>query len=42
MMPAGEAFDKVAKLLHLGYPGGPVIDRLSKKRQPSRHRPAGL
>ena len=28
---AGEAFDKVAKLLHLGYPGGPVIDRLSKK-----------
>jgi N6-L-threonylcarbamoyladenine synthase len=27
---AGEAFDKVAKLLGLGYPGGPVIDRLSK------------
>jgi len=26
---AGEAFDKVAKLLGLGYPGGPVIDRLS-------------
>jgi N6-L-threonylcarbamoyladenine synthase len=26
---AGEAFDKVAKLLALGYPGGPVIDRLS-------------
>jgi len=25
----GEAFDKVAKLLGLGYPGGPVIDRLS-------------
>src|SRR3990172_8135536 len=25
---AGEAFDKVAKLLGLGYPGGPVIDRL--------------
>ncbi|MCI0626453.1 MAG: tRNA (adenosine(37)-N6)-threonylcarbamoyltransferase complex transferase subunit TsaD [Acidobacteria bacterium] len=31
---AGEAFDKVAKLLHLGYPGGPVIDRLSKKGDP--------
>jgi N6-L-threonylcarbamoyladenine synthase len=28
---AGEAFDKVAKLLHLGYPGGPIIDRLSKR-----------
>jgi len=27
---AGEAFDKVAKLLGLGYPGGPVIDRLSE------------
>jgi N6-L-threonylcarbamoyladenine synthase len=26
---AGEAFDKVAKLLGLGYPGGPAIDRLS-------------
>jgi len=27
---AGEAYDKVAKLLGLGYPGGPVIDRLAK------------
>src|SRR5437899_11555025 len=27
---AGEAYDKVAKLLGLGYPGGPIIDRLSK------------
>ncbi|MCU0241928.1 MAG: tRNA (adenosine(37)-N6)-threonylcarbamoyltransferase complex transferase subunit TsaD [Vicinamibacteria bacterium] len=27
---AGEAFDKVAKLLGLGYPGGPVIDRLAR------------
>ncbi|MDF2693292.1 MAG: hypothetical protein K0S65_1675, partial [Labilithrix sp.] len=27
---AGEAFDKVAKLLGLGYPGGPVIDRRAK------------
>jgi N6-L-threonylcarbamoyladenine synthase len=26
---AGEAFDKVAKLLGLGYPGGPIVDRLS-------------
>jgi N6-L-threonylcarbamoyladenine synthase len=28
---AGEAFDKVAKLLGLGYPGGPIIDKLSKE-----------
>jgi N6-L-threonylcarbamoyladenine synthase len=28
---AGEAFDKVAKLLHLGYPGGPVVDRLARE-----------
>jgi len=28
---AGEAYDKVAKLLGLGYPGGPVIDRLAKR-----------
>src|SRR5213080_4839546 len=27
---AGEAFDKVAKLLALGYPGGPVIDQLTR------------
>ncbi|MCP3978186.1 MAG: tRNA (adenosine(37)-N6)-threonylcarbamoyltransferase complex transferase subunit TsaD [bacterium] len=27
---AGEAFDKVAKLLGLGYPGGPVIERISR------------
>jgi len=27
---AGEAFDKVAKLLGLGYPGGPVIDRIAQ------------
>lgn len=31
---AGEAFDKVAKLLELGYPGGPVIDKLSKEGNP--------
>lgn len=28
---AGEAFDKVAKLLGLGYPGGPAIDRLARQ-----------
>ncbi|MCL1922022.1 MAG: tRNA (adenosine(37)-N6)-threonylcarbamoyltransferase complex transferase subunit TsaD [Kiritimatiellaeota bacterium] len=28
---AGEAFDKAAKLLGLGYPGGPVIDRVAKQ-----------
>jgi N6-L-threonylcarbamoyladenine synthase len=31
---AGEAFDKVAKLLGLGYPGGIVIDRLSEEGDP--------
>ena len=31
---AGEAFDKVAKLLGLGYPGGPIIDELSKTGNP--------
>jgi N6-L-threonylcarbamoyladenine synthase len=31
---AGEAFDKVAKLLGLGYPGGPVIDRLASHGDP--------
>ena len=31
---AGEAFDKVAKLLGLGYPGGVVIDRLAKTGDP--------
>lgn len=28
---AGECFDKVAKLLDLGYPGGPIIDRLARE-----------
>jgi len=27
----GEAFDKVAKLLDLGYPGGPLIEKIAKK-----------
>lgn len=31
---AGEAFDKVARLMKLGYPGGPVIDRLAKEGNP--------
>jgi N6-L-threonylcarbamoyladenine synthase len=31
---AGEAFDKVAKFLGLGYPGGPVIDRLASHGNP--------
>lgn len=30
----GEAFDKGAKILNLGYPGGPLIDRISKKGNP--------
>lgn len=34
---AGEAFDKVAKLLGLPYPGGPVIDRLAKQGDPARY-----
>ncbi len=32
---AGEAFDKVAKLLGLGYPGGPIIDKLSTQGDPT-------
>jgi N6-L-threonylcarbamoyladenine synthase len=32
---AGEAFDKVAKLLQVGYPGGPIIDQLAKEGDPS-------
>ncbi|MCW6037881.1 tRNA (adenosine(37)-N6)-threonylcarbamoyltransferase complex transferase subunit TsaD [Spirulina subsalsa FACHB-351] len=31
---AGECFDKVARLLKLGYPGGPVIDRLATRGNP--------
>ena len=33
---AGEAFDKVAKILDLGYPGGVVIDSLSKQGNPNK------
>jgi N6-L-threonylcarbamoyladenine synthase len=35
---AGEAFDKVARLLKLGYPGGPVIDRLARDGNPEAFR----
>ncbi len=33
----GEAFDKGAKLLGLGYPGGPLIDKLAQKGDPDRY-----
>ncbi|MGD9290823.1 MAG: tRNA (adenosine(37)-N6)-threonylcarbamoyltransferase complex transferase subunit TsaD [Desulfobacterales bacterium] len=33
---AGEAFDKVSKMLDLGYPGGSIIDRLSRTGNPTR------
>lgn len=32
---AGEAYDKAAKMLNLGYPGGVIIDRLARKGNPS-------
>ncbi|MGD1911846.1 MAG: tRNA (adenosine(37)-N6)-threonylcarbamoyltransferase complex transferase subunit TsaD [Rivularia sp. (in: cyanobacteria)] len=32
---AGEAFDKVARLLKLGYPGGPIIDKLAQQGDPN-------
>ena len=32
----GEAFDKVARILDLGYPGGPIIEKVAKKGDPSR------
>ena len=35
---AGEAFDKGANLLGLGYPGGPVMDKLGAEGNPSFHR----
>ena len=40
---AGEAYDKVARLLGLGYPGGPVIDKLAHDGNPTAVRfPRGL
>ncbi len=32
----GEAFDKVAKMLGLGYPGGPIIQRIARKGNPEK------
>ncbi|MBU2630604.1 MAG: tRNA (adenosine(37)-N6)-threonylcarbamoyltransferase complex transferase subunit TsaD, partial [Proteobacteria bacterium] len=32
---AGEAFDKVAKMMGLGYPGGPIIEELAKTKDPA-------
>jgi len=32
---AGEAFDKIARVLGLGFPGGPALDRLAKKGNPN-------
>lgn len=36
---AGEAFDKVARILQLGYPGGPVIERTARGIENPRHLP---
>ncbi len=33
---AGEAFDKIGKLLNLGYPAGPIIDKFAKSGNPNR------
>ena len=33
---AGEAFDKAARMLGLGFPGGPALDRLARKGDPDR------
>jgi N6-L-threonylcarbamoyladenine synthase len=35
---AGEAFDKAARMLGLGYPGGPALDRLARTGDPRRQR----
>ncbi|HST90526.1 MAG TPA: tRNA (adenosine(37)-N6)-threonylcarbamoyltransferase complex transferase subunit TsaD, partial [Ktedonobacterales bacterium] len=39
---AGEAFDKVARVLALGYPGGPAIQRAAATRDPARKNPLHL
>ena len=39
---AGEAFDKVARVLGLGYPGGPAIERAAGQRDPSASNPYTL
>lgn len=33
---AGEAFDKVAKMLGLGYPGGPIVEKLAREGNPEK------
>jgi len=38
---AGECFDKVAKLLRLGYPGGPIVAKKAAKYQPTADHPQG-
>ena len=35
----GEAFDKVARVVGLGYPGGPKVDKLAKEGQPTYNLP---
>lgn len=35
---AGEAFDKIARVLGLGYPGGPAVDRMAQKGNPGAYR----
>jgi N6-L-threonylcarbamoyladenine synthase len=35
---AGEAFDKIAKMLGFGYPGGPIIEKIAAKGDPTRVR----
>ena len=39
---AGEAYDKVSRLLGLGYPGGPVIDKLAAQGEANINFPRGL
>jgi N6-L-threonylcarbamoyladenine synthase len=34
---AGEAFDKISKMMNLGYPGGPIIDRLAREGNPKAY-----
>ena len=40
---AGEAFDKVARILNIGYPGGPAIEHVAKEGNPNAYKfPRGL
>ena len=39
---AGEAYDKVSRLLGLGYPGGPVVDKLAQRGEPNISFPRAL